>query len=481
MFACLVLLLAALEAFIVQASPPESRLIKDLMRGYVAQERPVIDSQQPVVVTLGISLQQIIDLHEKEEQLTVNAWLKYGWKDANLRWDPLHYDNVTDIRYPAGSIWQPDVLLYNSVDAIFDSTYKVNLLAYSDGLINWIPPGIFKVSCKLDIYWFPFDEQVCFFKFGSWSFSGRQIDLQPGDFDFSEFMENGEWIIRNFWVNRTEKYYDCCPEPYPDVKFFLHLRRRTLYYAFNLIMPCLLTMVLVMLGFTLSCDSGEKIGLQITVSLAICIFLTLMSDMTPATSEAVPLLGVFFLSCMVISVTATGFTVYVQSFHFKNHKNSKRMGFWMRYLLLEWIPYLLRIKLPKRANNLHTLAESWKLRHRSKESRTAFTYNDGTCQIFSALATSLTDNFSSVISQINASPKTKDDEEMAERLRLLNKIYEHIKMIRENNDDEYEDQRIRYEWQFAANVVDRLGLILFSILITTTTLAIVLRAPYLVA
>ena len=32
-------------------------------------------------------------------------------------------------------------------------------------------------------------------KFGSWSFSGRQIDLQPGDFDFSEFMENGEWVV----------------------------------------------------------------------------------------------------------------------------------------------------------------------------------------------------------------------------------------------------------------------------------------------
>lgn len=32
-------------------------------------------------------------------------------------------------------------------------------------------------------------------KFGSWSFSGRQIDLQPGDFDFSEYMENGEWAV----------------------------------------------------------------------------------------------------------------------------------------------------------------------------------------------------------------------------------------------------------------------------------------------
>lgn len=111
--------------------------------------------------------------------------------------------------------------------------------SFSDGTINWIPPGIFKVSCKIDVYYFPWDEQVCFFKFGSWSFSGRQIDLQPGDFDLSEYMENGEWIVISslsikvpdlleYWVNRSEKYYACCPEPYQDLKFFMHIKRRTL-------------------------------------------------------------------------------------------------------------------------------------------------------------------------------------------------------------------------------------------------------------
>lgn len=56
-------------------------------------------------------------------------------------------------------------------------------------------------------------------------------------------------------------------------------------------MPCMLTMILTVLGFTLSPDTCEKIGLQISVCLAICIFLTIMNEMTPPTSEAVPLLG----------------------------------------------------------------------------------------------------------------------------------------------------------------------------------------------
>ncbi|ETN74739.1 Neurotransmitter-gated ion-channel ligand binding domain protein [Necator americanus] len=114
------------------------------------------------------------------------------------------------------------------VDPAFDSTYKVNLLNYHNGLINWVPPGIFKISCKLDIYWFPFDEQICFFKFGSWSSSKDKIELQVGELDFSEYLENGEWIILHSEGNVTAKYYECCPEAFEDIKFTLHLRRRTL-------------------------------------------------------------------------------------------------------------------------------------------------------------------------------------------------------------------------------------------------------------
>lgn len=91
------------------------------------------------------------------------------------------------------------------------------------------------------------------------------------------------------------------------------------YYAFNLLMPCTLTMVLVLLGFTLNPFSCEKVGLQISVALAITIFMTIMASMTPQTSESVPLLGVFFQSCMILSVCATAFTVYVQSIHFRCH------------------------------------------------------------------------------------------------------------------------------------------------------------------
>jgi hypothetical protein len=60
---------------------------------------------------------------------------------------------------------------------------------------------------------------------------------------------------------RNEVFYECCPEPYLDVTFVIKIRRRTLYYFFNLIVPCVLIASMAVLGFTLPPDSGEKLSL----------------------------------------------------------------------------------------------------------------------------------------------------------------------------------------------------------------------------
>ena len=74
-------------------------------------------------------------------------------------------------------------------------------------------------------------------------------------------------------AKRNEVIYECCPEPYLDITFTIKIRRRTLYYFFNLIVPCLLIASMAILGFTLPPDSGEKLGLgqPRTMKLFFCL------------------------------------------------------------------------------------------------------------------------------------------------------------------------------------------------------------------
>ena len=62
-------------------------------------------------------------------------------------------------------------------------------------------------------------------------------------------------------AERNEVFYECCPAPYLDITFTIKIRRRTLYYFFNLIVPCVLIASMAVLGFTLPSDSGEKLSL----------------------------------------------------------------------------------------------------------------------------------------------------------------------------------------------------------------------------
>ena len=48
--------------------------------------------------------------------------------------------------------------------------------SYSGDLL-WMPQAILRSSCSFDTLFFPFDEQFCVLKFGSWSYNGFKLDI----------------------------------------------------------------------------------------------------------------------------------------------------------------------------------------------------------------------------------------------------------------------------------------------------------------
>ncbi len=77
--------------------------------------------------------------------------------------------------------------------------------------------------------------------------------------DLSNYVDNGEWELIDVRTVRRVNIYACCPEPFPDVTFYLHMRRRTTYYTFNIIIPCTILSMLTIAGFFLPAESGEKV------------------------------------------------------------------------------------------------------------------------------------------------------------------------------------------------------------------------------
>nr|XP_016936996.1 neuronal acetylcholine receptor subunit alpha-7 isoform X3 [Drosophila suzukii] len=320
------------------AGPHEKRLLHALLDNYNSLERPVVNESDPLQLSFGLTLMQIIDVDEKNQLLITNIWLKLEWNDMNLRWNSSEFGGVRDLRIPPHRLWKPDVLMYNSADEGFDGTYATNVVVRNNGSCLYVPPGIFKSTCKIDITWFPFDDQRCEMKFGSWTYDGFQLDLQLQDEaggDISSFITNGEWDLLGVPGKRNEIYYNCCPEPYIDITFAILIRRKTLYYFFNLIVPCVLIASMALLGFTLPPDSGEKLSLGVTILLSLTVFLNMVAETMPATSDAVPLLGTYFNCIMFMVASSVVSTILILNYHHRN-PDTHEMSEW-DYFVRTWL------------------------------------------------------------------------------------------------------------------------------------------------
>ena len=60
---------------------------------------------------------------------------------------------------------------------------------------------------------------------------------------------------------------------------------------FNLILPCALLTGVALLSFYMPSESGEKVTLGITTLLSMTVFLMVIGESMPPTSEKLPLIG----------------------------------------------------------------------------------------------------------------------------------------------------------------------------------------------
>ncbi|CAI4228268.1 unnamed protein product [Auanema sp. JU1783] len=485
--------LLSLVPFIVWASEDEYRLIQDLRQNYDSIERPVRHHSLPLRVKLRIILQQIVDVDEKNQIVTLVVWTQSTWNDYKMRWDPSEYGNITTIQLPNSMLWKPDILLFNSADEHFDASFPVNYVVSSNGDVLLAPPGIVKISCELRMTWFPFDEQICHLKYGSWTYTGSKLDLHIDDTDLSDrhkmdlqyYLPNGEFELLATPAERIATEFK--GDKYVELYFKMHIKRKTLYYGLNWIVPSVLISLSNVLGFTMPPECGEKITLQITNLLSVTVFLGMVSDVTPPTSESIPVIAAFFSLSMLILGCSIIATLVIINVHFRSPRTHE-MGSWTRYIFLEFLPWILLMSRPGRqfrkpkkesraddetstTSQASTTPESSRLLDQKDQCRLIHRINIDNdnmenCKDASSFRPRLVENtdYLSVYTPLESGLK--------EIVQLLHSFKERL-------EEEEKDGDLQNDWQFMAMVIDRLCLFLFTFLIVCTTLIVFLSTPNL--
>ncbi|KAM3917506.1 acetylcholine receptor subunit alpha-1-A-like [Leptodactylus fuscus] len=428
----------------VLSSEDESRLIKDLFENYNKVIRPVQKFKDAVVVTVGLQLIQLIDVDEVNQIVTTNVRLKQQWMDVNLKWDPSKYGGIEKIRILSGDIWRPDLVLYNNANGDFAIVQETKALVDYTGKIVWNPPAIFKSYCEMIVTHFPFDQQNCSMKLGTWTYDGSLVVINPEGNrpDMNSFMESGEWFMKDYQCWKHYVFYDCCPDtPYLDITYHFLMQRLPLYFIVNVIIPCLLFSFLTGLVFYLPTGSGEKITLSVSVLLSLTVFLLVIVELIPSTSSAVPLIGKYMLFTMMFVIASIVITVIVINAHFRT-PSTHIMPQWLRKVVIETIPNMMFFSTMKRPSQ-------------EKKGKKIFTEDIDISDISGKLGPA-TDTYQSPILK---NPEVKS-------------AIEGVKYIAESMNSDQESNKASEEWIFSAMVFDHILLAVFMLVCIIGTAAV---------
>ncbi|XP_020629808.1 neuronal acetylcholine receptor subunit alpha-3-like [Orbicella faveolata] len=334
---------------------PHQRLLEHLFARYDRDGHP--GGGRSVKVWVGAKVVRIVNIDEKNNALQAQWWMKQDWNNPDLTWNPKDYDGLTTVYVEPSKVWVPDVLLYNNVlssaDKDMDAAgalekYKTKISVSYDGNNSWMAPAMFQSICKIDIKYFPFDEQHCYMKFASWAYDVSMLDVYV---NYPEtgilngiYQPSNEWDLIGVVSVRNEVKYTCCPNPYSEVLLTLNLQRYSRYYIINLVFPCALIACMVFFTFVLPPECGERVSLCITILMAMTIFQELTSEKLPPSSDTFFLIGTYYTVAIFEIGLAIAATCIVLNFYYSKTK----MPGWIKTVLLKTLAPLVRVKIRRR-------------------------------------------------------------------------------------------------------------------------------------
>nr|CAD2175352.1 unnamed protein product [Meloidogyne enterolobii] len=370
---------------------PHVRLSKDLVEKYDNRVRPVLNHSRPTFVNFTMSLYQILAINEKVQSVDLNLWVIQKWHDEFLGWDPNKYGGINDTILPHEKIWLPDTYLYNSMVMNREETERyINVVVSTEhwqskrgAQVIFMYPALYRVSCRINILYFPYDQQNCTLIISSWTSDISSIDYQPdaNSVNLHSFIRNEEWEVVSFEIRRVVQKFVCCPEPWVLLHASLVVRRKPLYYIVNLVLPTSVITLVAVTGFftpaSTSNERREKLSLGIDSLLAMSILMMMVSEQMPTTSDYLPLFGIFYLSIILIIFAGTLITALVLNVHLQkiyNRPISPLISFIFFHKLAPWMgvrPSTVLLELWQETG-VYIRGLSDKLSTRKERRRTAF-------------------------------------------------------------------------------------------------------------
>ena len=285
------------------ASMDEVKTLRaNLLSGYDKYVRPVRNQTDIVNVHVGLSMIALQEFDEVLEKFSFVGVFFLSWTDENLVWDSANYSGIEEVFIGYKDVWVPEIILTNPSEKLDSFGEEWQLLRYNAiGGAFWFPGNLIKATCAINAYYFPFDVQECTLEVYAWGYYSHEVRLVAARdvIDTNMMPEHGSWSIIQTQV-KVENVSSVS-----KASFVFRFERKPQYVIVNVVLPILFLCLLNVLVFLLPPESGERISYSITVLLSIAVFMTIVSDTLPKTSEPLPIISFFMMMSLIASSLIT--------------------------------------------------------------------------------------------------------------------------------------------------------------------------------
>nr|KAG5712652.1 hypothetical protein BaRGS_029707 [Batillaria attramentaria] len=226
-----------------------------------------------VTLNASIAVVSVLDVDDAEQTVRTANYLQVYWQDKSLAWNALDYSGVQSLEVPVGTLWMPTIYVINSLELENVLSMDRAVVVSSDGSVYARAYFITDTICRMDLTYYPFDEQNCPMVLGSFSkFVAWSVDDDPkARAAASGFSPGAEWDLLK--TSATVTYVNEYDEE--GALITMRFRRKTAFYTVCLVLPMALTSYMNTLVFLVPLQSGEKVSFLVTIFVSTSVFVRL--------------------------------------------------------------------------------------------------------------------------------------------------------------------------------------------------------------
>ena len=252
---------------------------------------PKQDISSAITVDVQFSLSALKAIDVEAGQVAISGYLTSTWTDERY---PANTDAVS-VMVSSTSVWTPTLTLVNGVSSTTD-TSRIQFTFNTAALVwkRWVYET---ASCKMNVFYFPFDSQECTFRYASLDYSSSRLVLSAGStiLGTNDFTENSEWTLEGTSVTTSIE------SSTSYIQFTIRIKRKSIVAAVKIIVPAVLIGVLSIFCLLMPLQGSDRVAFSSVCILVVFLVYLFNSPQIPSSSTSTPLILYFLFAELFFS------------------------------------------------------------------------------------------------------------------------------------------------------------------------------------